>query len=222
MDYVLVHGTTQSPGGWKRLTEVLERRGHRVVLVDLPIDQPSLTVADYAGLAEEQVAGEVRQPVVVAHSGAGLLLAAIGDALAASRLVWLAAFVPDTTSRQSLVDEVDSSGGEIFTAEWRSLTEPPTADPVVGAYFLFHDCDLATLRSAIPTMRLFYPATAYAEKPSHPPTAPSTYLLPTGDRTLRPDWMRRMAVDRLGVEPIELDGGHCVHVSRPEAVADQL
>jgi hypothetical protein len=29
MDYVLVHGTTQSPAGWERLAGILTERGHR-------------------------------------------------------------------------------------------------------------------------------------------------------------------------------------------------
>jgi pimeloyl-ACP methyl ester carboxylesterase len=28
--------------------------------------------------------------------------------------------------------------------------------------------------------------------------------------------------ERLGVEPVEIDAGHCPHVSRPERVADIL
>jgi pimeloyl-ACP methyl ester carboxylesterase len=42
------------------------------------------------------------------------------------------------------------------------------------------------------------------------------------DRTLRPDWMRSAARGRLGVEPVVIGGGHCPHVSRPEAVAEIL
>ena len=35
------------------------------------------------------------------------------------------------------------------------------------------------------------------------------------DRTIRPEWQRRMARDRLGLEPIELPIGHCPNVSHP-------
>jgi hypothetical protein len=34
-------------------------------------------------------------------------------------------------------------------------------------------------------------------------------------------WASRSA-ERLGVEPTEIDGGHCPHVSRPEAAAEIL
>jgi pimeloyl-ACP methyl ester carboxylesterase len=74
MDYVLVHGTTQSPRGWLRLTTHLESRGHRVAAVDLPTDRPEFGAADYAAIVREQVQGTVTAPVVVAHSGSGALL----------------------------------------------------------------------------------------------------------------------------------------------------
>ncbi|HKN95649.1 MAG TPA: alpha/beta fold hydrolase, partial [Pseudonocardiaceae bacterium] len=95
VDFVLVHGTTQSPSCWDRVIHGLTRRGHRAMAVDLPVDQPDLLVADYARIAAGQVAGDVRDPVVVAHSGAGLIAAELGRRLGAAHLVWLAAFVPD-------------------------------------------------------------------------------------------------------------------------------
>jgi pimeloyl-ACP methyl ester carboxylesterase len=223
MDYVLVHGTTQAPAGWQRLTGALTRRGHRVQAVDLPADEPGLLAADYARLAAEQVAGKADEPVVVAHSGGCLLLPAIAREVGARHLVWLAGYVPDPAGGQSFAGEIKASGSEMFGPEWRSLTEPPTADPVVAAYFLFHDCDLETLRWAVSTLRLFFPVAAYQEagQPAEP-VAPSTYVLPRGDRTFRPDWMRAAARERLGVDPVEIDGGHCPHVSRPEAIAEIL
>jgi pimeloyl-ACP methyl ester carboxylesterase len=223
MDWVLVHGTTQSPAGWERLADTLGRRGHRAVTVDLPCDRPGLLADDYARLVAAQVGDTVHEPVVVAHSGGGLLVPALAAALHASRLVWLAAMIPDLAGGASLTDEIKTAGRDMFTAEWRSLTEPPTVDPVVAAYFLFHDCDLATTRWGLSTVRLFYPTAMYAEKlVASRPLPPSTYVLPRDDRTLRPDWMRAAARERLGVEAIEIDAGHCPHVSRPELLASLL
>jgi hypothetical protein len=75
--FVLVHGTTQSPAGWQPLARELGLRGHKAFTVDLPTDQPTLGAEDYARLVGAQVGGSVDAPVVVAHSGAGLLLPAI-------------------------------------------------------------------------------------------------------------------------------------------------
>jgi hypothetical protein len=36
------------------------------------------------------------------------------------------------------------------------------------------------------------------------------------------EWQHKAARELLGVEPIDLPGGHCAPVSRPEALADAL
>ncbi|WP_158879969.1 alpha/beta fold hydrolase [Amycolatopsis anabasis] len=223
MDYALLHGTTQSPEGWAPLAEVLTGRGHRVGLVDFPVDQPGLSISDYAEIAAEQVGDRLVDPVVVAHSASGLLLPAVASALRASRLVWLAAYVPDPVDGRSLAEEIRTSQAEMFNPEWTSLPRSPTEDPAIAAYFLFHDGDLDALRRGLASLRKFYPAAAYTEAPALvPAVAPSTFVLPRHDRTLRPDWMRRSATERLGVEPIEIDGGHCPHVANPLTVANAI
>lgn len=55
-----------------------------------------------------------------------------------------------------------------------------------------------------------------------PAAVASTYLLPTGDRAMRPEWMHRMARERLGIEPVELAGGHNLYGAVPEAVAEVI
>jgi alpha-beta hydrolase superfamily lysophospholipase len=45
MDFLLVHGSTQGPGGYDRLAAALQSRGHHTVAVDLPVDRPEWTVA---------------------------------------------------------------------------------------------------------------------------------------------------------------------------------
>jgi hypothetical protein len=43
MDFLLVHGSTQGPGGYDRLAAALQDRGHRTVAADLPVDRPEWT-----------------------------------------------------------------------------------------------------------------------------------------------------------------------------------
>ena len=54
------------------------------------------------------------------------------------------------------------------------------------------------------------------------PDVPASYIVCAEDRTITPAWQRRAAREWLGVEPIELPGGHCPNVGRPEALADAL
>jgi len=55
-DIVLIHGTTQSPLGWRRLVDALESRAHRAVTVDLAAE-PASSVAECADVIGRQVPG---------------------------------------------------------------------------------------------------------------------------------------------------------------------
>lgn len=220
MDFVLVHGTTQSPAGWDRMVAALARRGHRGITVDLGTDEPTSSVGDYAHLAAAQVPACDR-PVIVAHSGSGALLPTIAKVLDAAAMVWLAAYIPDFINGRSLLDEIQAYPTRLFHADW--LGVDPTADTSAARRFLFHDCDPDLQQWALTTLRAFTPTAAYQHRPNaESPTIPSICIAATADRTLRTDWMLQAASDRLGVHAVTIDAGHCPHVSRPEAVADIL
>jgi pimeloyl-ACP methyl ester carboxylesterase len=195
----------------------LEQRGHRAHALDLPNDEPDLRADDYAELVARRLA-LAEQPVVVAHSGSGVLLPAMARTLDATRQVWLAAWVPDPDA--SFVEEVTRDPGTAFNPDW--IGKDPTADDDVAAHFLYHDCDAKTLEWALGTRRLFVPMGAFNERIALADDIPSTYFVATDDRTIRPDWQRRMARERLGVEPVEIEAGHCPNVSQPDLLAELL
>jgi pimeloyl-ACP methyl ester carboxylesterase len=222
VEFILVHGTTQSPAGWDRLARALGARSHDVTTIDLPAGRPEWTVADYAGEASAQAGEPDGRRVVVGHSGAGVLLPAIADATRASAAVWLAGYVPDLIGGQSMGEEFKAKRDAMFHPDWIGVD--PTADPELAVRFLFHDCDPAVRQWALGTLRLFNPGPAVYQHTPGPlsPAITCSFILPTGDRALRPEWMRAAAQQRLGARPIEVDAGHCPHVSQPETIAEIL
>jgi alpha-beta hydrolase superfamily lysophospholipase len=79
--FAVVHGSMAGPAAYTRLAKELHHRGHRTLLVELPVDRAELTGTDYARLVAEQLDaglaedGSGDEPVVVvAHSASGLLL----------------------------------------------------------------------------------------------------------------------------------------------------
>jgi pimeloyl-ACP methyl ester carboxylesterase len=132
--------------------------------------------------------------------------------------VWLAAWVPAPDA--SFSEEVAQHAESAFNPEW--IGKDPIADATVAASFLYHDCDQPTLDWALTTRRLFVPVAAFNERISLSNEVPSTYIVATEDRTIRPDWQRRMARERLRVEPIEIPAGHCPNVSQPHLLAELL
>jgi pimeloyl-ACP methyl ester carboxylesterase len=213
---VLIHSTGQGAAGWERLVEALAQRGWTAHAVELPSKQ-DLLASDYADLIRRQ-AGRVAAPIILAHSGSGPLLPAAARALEARHQVWLAAWVPDPEA--SFVEDVEAHAEDAFNRDW--VGKDPIEDDAVAEKFLYHDCDEPTLEWALLTRRLFLPRAVYDERISLVREIPSTYIVATEDRTIRPQWQRRMARDRLGVEPIDLASGHCPNVSHPDRLAEIL
>jgi pimeloyl-ACP methyl ester carboxylesterase len=211
--FLLVHGTTQSPLGWKLLIDELTALGHSALTADLAPFGERMPASEYGAAVAAEVP-DVDLDVVVAHSGSGLLLPAIATATRASLQVYLAAFVPNGT--QSLMDELDDDATGRFHPDWIGVD--PTRDHDAARHFLFHDCSPEVAEWALTTLRRFVPSAAYSERV---PLAaiPAMSVIPEGDRTLRPDWMVEASRARLGVEATVVPGGHCPHMSRPRELA---
>lgn len=217
-DLVLIHSTGQSAAGWDRVVAALAERGHDAYAVELPADRPELGAAAYGEIVRDQ-AGAVERPVVVAHSGSGVLLPAAASALDARRQVWLAAWVPDPGGA-GFAEDAEANLDDAFDPGW--IDKDPSTDDEVAGRFLYHDCDAETRVWALRTRRRFVPTAAFEEHVELAPEIPSTYIVARYDRTIRPEWQRQMARERLGVEPLELPTGHCPNVSRPDLLADLL
>lgn len=216
-DFVLIHSTGQSAMGWDRVIGELEARGARGYALDLPNDRPELLAQDYASLLADHY-GDLDKPIVLAHSGSGPLLPTVATALRARRQVWLAAWVPHHSL--SFVDDVRAHREEAFNPDW--IGRDPTVDDEAAIHFVYHDCDAETQAWALRTRRPFFPEAVYTELITLEPTIPSTYIVALEDRTIRPEWQRKMALERLRLPPIELAGGHCPNVSRPAHLAEIL
>lgn len=160
-------------------------------------------------------------PIVLAHSAAGLLLPAVAGALGAVHQIWLAAVVADHAGGRSLRAEVGDGPEVLFHQDWIGVD--PTRDPDLARHFLFHDAADDELAQGLATLALTsFPSVVEEVTPVDPRAVGSTYLLPRHDRTLRPEWMARAARERLGVEPVEIDGGHNPYCANPAAIADEI
>ena len=120
----------------------------------------------------------------------------------------------------SFIEEVRANPNETFNPEW--IGKDPTKDPSLAINFLYHDCDQETIDWALTTRRLFMPKAVYNQRIALDDEIPSSYIVASDDRTIRPDWQRKMARERLHIEPLEIATGHCPHVSAPENLAQLL
>ncbi len=54
------------------------------------------------------------------------------------------------------------------------------------------------------------------------PDVPTRFILSRHDRFFPAEWQRGVVRDRLGIEPDEIDGGHCPALSRPDELVELL
>jgi Alpha/beta hydrolase family len=217
--FCLVHGSTQNASCWDLLVPELEQRGHEAVRMNLPTDEPEASATRYADVIAEAIPAGRDDAVVVAHSASGLFLPLVPEKRRVRRLVFLTAVIPQIG--KSLLDQADNDKG-MLNPEWRG--KDPTKDDQIARQFLFHDCSPELSAWALSTMSLMFARQAILEVcPLRVwPAVPSSYILCIDDRTIQPEWSRRVARQRLGVAPIELPGGHCPYVSRPAELAHTL
>ncbi len=67
----LVHGAYHGSWCWQKLIPELEQRGHRVLAVDLPCEDPHAGAAEYAAASVRAFGDAGADLVVVGHPWAG-------------------------------------------------------------------------------------------------------------------------------------------------------
>jgi hypothetical protein len=218
MNIVLLHGAFHGPWCWDLLTPVLEDLGHQVGATDLPITDPLAGAAAYADAVIESIAGWHEPPVVVAHSLAGLVGPLVAARRPVARLILLAAIMPVpglSADQQSASDPWVSYVPSVL--ELTDLGEDTMAiGPTSATELFFPDVapDVASWAAgqlrpqAYRILREVTPLAAW-------PDVPVSSIVCRDDRAVDAGWGRAAARTRLGIEPVEIEGGHSPFLARP-------
>jgi pimeloyl-ACP methyl ester carboxylesterase len=215
--YVLIHGAADSGWFWHLLEAELRARGHDVVAPDLPCDDDSAGLAEYAGTVVDAV-GDRTGLIVVAQSFGGFTAPLVCDRVPVDLLVLLAGMVPAPGERP-----------EDWPANTRLEEARREQDKRAGRA---PDDEIALFMQDVPpdlaaeALRRGRRQSDTPGKDPWPlpawPDVPTRFLLCRDDRVFPAEFMRRVARDRLGLTADEIDGSHCVALSRPAELADRL
>jgi len=223
----LVHGAGHGAWCWERLIPILEALGHRAFAMDLPCEDPTAAPERYAEVVDRALP-PANDLVLVGHSLAGLTVPLVAARRPVRRLVFLCALVPEF--KRSLADQV-AADPELYHLGLRShpgrVTDPAGAvrfrDEAAVRDVFCQDCTPEDVAWVFARLR---PQAAAPRREPCPlsawPPGERAYILCREDRAISPAWSRRVARERLGVEPIELDGSHSPFISRPSILAGVL
>jgi hypothetical protein len=205
--FVLIHGSEHSSWYWHLVVPQLDALGHEAIAVDLPCDDDRADLEDYAAAVVDAAAGR-RGVVLVAHSFGAFTAPLVCDALEASLLVLVAPMTP--------------TPGETGS-DWWANTGHRFRDPFDPETIFAHDLP-SDLRAELPRHLRRQSDTPF-RKPwplSSWPSVPTRFLLCRGDRFFPADFQRRVARQRLGIVPDEMEGGHLAALARPAQLVERL
>jgi pimeloyl-ACP methyl ester carboxylesterase len=223
MHFVLVPGAGGAAWYWHRVVPLLEAAGHTAVAVDLPGDDESAGLPEYAALALEAARGH-DDVVLVGQSLGGFTVPLVARALVDTgtpprAIVFLNAMIPAPGETPGAWwDDVDQPQARTVAAEQGGW--PVEFD--VDSYFL-HDVDPEVAAAGLPHQRpeadvVFESVCDLASWPD----VPTRVVAGADDRFFPLALQQRLARERLGVDVEVVPGGHLVALSQPEALVDVL
>lgn len=217
--FVLVHGAGDSGWYWHLVQAELQARGHRTVAPDLPCDNKTASLDDYADAVAEAAAAAGADPgqpdlVIVSQSYGAFTATLAASRLGARLLVLLAGMIPapgetpgqwwaSTGYQQAAGEQARRDGGRTgsedplisyYNGVPRALAEEALRRGGRGESSVVYDTP--------------WPLNAW-------PDVPTKFILCQDDHFFPAAFLRRVARERLGTVPDEVPGCHCAALSHP-------
>jgi pimeloyl-ACP methyl ester carboxylesterase len=208
--FVLIHGAGDVGWYWHLVSARLRERGHHVVAPDLPCDDDSAGLPEYADAVVAAI-GDRTDLVVVAQSAGGFTAPLVCERVPATLLVLVAPMIPapgeapaDYWTNTRYGDEVRARYDDAIALFYQDV--PPE---------LASEASRRSRRQSEARMGEPWPLTEW-------PDVPTRVLLCRDDRLFPAGFLRRVTRERLGINPDEIDGGHTPALSRPTELANRL
>lgn len=218
--YVLIPGAGTDPWCWHLAAREPCARGHETVAVDLPCEDDSAGLAEYAETVVRAV-GDRPEPILVAHSFGGFTAPLVCARLPVTLPVPVAAMVPAPGEPPG--DWWANTGHAAALREQAARDgRPPDTEPDLREMF-FHDLPPELAAEALRRDRA-QSGTPFERPWPLPawPDVPTRFLLFRDDRLFPAGFLRRVVRERLGIVPDEMAGGHYAMLSRPQELAARL
>ena len=216
--FILIPGAGGMAWYWHRVVPLLEQAGFEAIAVDLPADDPSKGLRDYADAATQAI-GSRSNVILVAQSLGGFTAPLVGAHKAVRGLLFVNAMIPEP--------------GETAGAWWGNTgaVDARIAAARAGGYtpqfdlptYFLHDVPDAVLRGGPSRQReqsdpMFGQPCQFDRWPG----IPMRVIAAADDRFFPLEFQKRIARERLNAEVDVVPGGHLVALSKPEELAGRL
>ncbi|MDX8049076.1 alpha/beta hydrolase [Lentzea sp. BCCO 10_0798] len=203
--FAIAHGGGDVGWSWHLVATALQAKGHTAVAPDLPIEDESKDLTDWAQALTDALPS-TEDVVVVGHSFGGFVAPLAAASINAKALVYVTAMLP--APGETPGDWWENTGYTDSGLEDKFFHDVP---PDLAAEAQKRERGMSENSMAKP-----WPSDAMPNVPTH-------FILCTEDRFFTPDFMRKVVETRLpAVEPAELAAGHCASLSKPQELADLL
>lgn len=208
--FALIHGAGDVGWYWHLVGDELRTRGHEVVAPDLPCDDDSAGLPEYTDVVVDAI-GDRTDLVVVAQSFGSFTAPLVCDRVPVRLLVLIAPMIPAP----------GESPGDYWTNTGYAEEAREQYDDTIALFYQDVPPELAA--QALKRSRTQSEARMGEPSPMEAwPTVHTRVLLCLDDRLFPAPFIRRVAGERLGISPDQIDGGHTPALSRPTELAERL
>jgi pimeloyl-ACP methyl ester carboxylesterase len=218
VSFVLIPGAGGMAWYWHRVAPLFENAHHEAIAIDLPGDNASASLDDYADIVVRAI-GARSNVILVAQSLGGFTAPLVCARVAVRMLVLVNAMIPqpDETAGAWWANTraVEARVAAARTGGYNAEFDVPT-------YFL-HDVPEVVLREG-PSRPREQAETVFKEpcRFERWPQIPVRVIASANDRFFPLQFQRRVAQDRLKTDVEVLPGGHLVALSNPEGLVERL
>lgn len=219
-NFLLIPGAGGTAWYWHRVVAALEARGYDAVAVDLPAEDDKAGWQEYVDVAVS-AAGSRTDLVVVGQSMGAFTATLLPSVLPVSLLVLVNAMIPVPGETGG---DWWGNTGQAEAQRVNDAREGRPADAEFDVMTLFlHDVP-EPVRAESAAYDRHQSMTPFTQPwPSDRWPDVSTRVVSGRDDRLFPvDFQRRVAQERLGINPDVVPGGHLVALSQPESLVDLL
>jgi pimeloyl-ACP methyl ester carboxylesterase len=218
-NFVFIHGAGDAGWYWHLTEAELRARGHHTIAPDLPCDNDTATLEDYAAAVID--AADRQDLVIVGQSYGAFTAVLVASQLPARLLVLLAAMIPspgespgqwwsNTGYRQAVEEQAKRDGGNTGHDDPRISFYNGLPEPLAEEAQRRGGRGESSIVWDTP-----WPLDAW-------PNVPTKSIVCKDDQFFPPAFLHRLTQDRLGVIADEVPGCHCAALSHPKELSDLL